>query len=58
MNLLSKQSKTKKNIHKRTELSWPRVRDIQGFAPGGKRAACAFITNEHKETCLIFLGQC
>lgn len=58
MNLLSKQSKTKKNIHKRTELSWPRVRDIQGFAPGGKRAACAFITNNIKRHVSFFLGQC
>lgn len=57
MNLFSKQNK-QKNIHKRTELSWPRVRDIQGIASGGKRAACAFITNKHTETCHVFLGQC
>lgn len=53
MNLANK-AKQKKIF----ELSWPRVRDIQGFASGGKRAACAFITNEHKETCHVFLGQC
>lgn len=53
MNLANK-AKQKKIF----ELSWPRVRDIQGFASGGKRAACAFITNNIKRHVSFFLGQC